>query len=532
MYDIIIKSRNIYSPDGSGCRAGMIFIKDGKIAKLAFGDGGALPAEDAGRIVDCGDGTVLPGFCDSHIHGFLGSLQQSSVDLSESRSAEEAAEMTQSFYRTSESSRLIGFGWNHYNWKDGKIPDRHSLDPLFRDRPVYLFNEELHSLWLNTAALEEAGIDENSKQPSGGEIVKDAYGRPTGYLLEPAAVNLAAPLIFGMSRREKTEIYENLIGRAAGCGITALGDIQIYDTLDCGIYSRLEEEGRLNCRIFPVFPMAADIDELCRLREVYDSRFIRFSGVKEFLDGTAAMHTGMLVDGYEDRPGYNAPPLVDVDATVKKAVALDAEGFRIRFHACGAGAVRLALDIFEEVRKKNGAGGRHCVEHIENISPQDIPRFRELGVIASVQPDHLVADRFEDHPFHKILGPKRCRWTWPFKSLAASGADMAFGTDYPVSPLNPMQSIYRAVSRLHEDGKPDGGWNPEQKLSVSEAVDFYTSGSARLMYAEDRFGVIAEGMDADLCIVGGRLLDMSPDEIRSAQTVMTICAGRITHSAF
>ena len=229
-------------------------------------------------------------------------------------------------------------------------------------------------------------------------------------------------------------------------------------------------------------------------------------------------------------PGFNAEPLIDIDKTIKKAIELDLRGIRIRFHACGAGAVRLGLDIFEEVRKRNGFNDtRHTIEHIENIHPYDIPRFKQLGVTVSVQPDHLWSESFDEHPFHTLLGEERCRWAWPFKSLLESGADMAFGTDFPVSPLNPMQGLYRAISRRHEDGLPEDGWNPCEKLSIAESITQYTAGSSRQMYAEGLTGMLKPGMAADIAVIDGDLFAMDMDEIRQAEIYMTISAGRIVY---
>jgi len=530
MYDLILHGRSIFTAGVSVPFPGALFIKNGIIESVHRGDTGQTSLPPAAEVIDCGGNLIMPGFCDSHTHGVLGSFQSQSVDLTGCSSEEEAVKKTADFYKDSTLPRFVGFGWNHHNWIKNTLPERAAIDKVIKDKPVYLFNEELHSLWLNTAALKEAGIDDSTPQPENGRIFKDDKGEPTGYLLEPGAIELVSNIVFSLSPENKKAMLRNLIKTAAGCGITSFSDIQIYDTLDCEIYQQFLDKRELGSRIFPVFPMNEPIDKLIAYRNKYDSDFLRFSGVKEFLDGTAAMYTGTLVKAYSDRPGYNAPPLVDVGQTTSRAVELDRLGFRMRFHACGAGAVRLGLDIFEEVRKKNGPGGaRHTIEHIENIAPIDIPRFKQLGVTASVQPDHLWSEKFETHPFHDILGPERCRWTWPFKSLSDSGADMAFGTDFPVSPLNPMQGIYRAITRLHEDGKPEGGWNPEEKLGLADSLNLYTAGSARAMYAEHSLGMLKSGMAADIAVIEGDLFEMSPDEIRDAKVQMTISDGKIVY---
>lgn len=531
MYDLILKSSCCFSAAGEPPFPGAVLIRDGQIKSILRGSPGSSDLPSSKEFIDCGNRLVMPGFCDSHIHGFLGSFQSASVDLTGCSSEEEAVELTSSFYRNTDLPFLAGFGWNHHNWEKTNIPTKDSLDRVFKDIPVYLFNEELHSLWLNSAALKQAGISSASPQPENGEIFFGNDGEPSGYLLEPGAIGLVTDHVFRLSPEREETMIRGLVNTASSCGITSFSDIQIYNTLNCGIYEKMLGDGDLSCRVFPVFPMNTPVTELLSYREAYDSDFLKFSGVKEFLDGTASMYTGTLVEPYSDRPGFNAPPLVDAQQTTERAIELDQKGFRIRFHACGAGAVRLGLDIFEEVRKKNGYNStRHTIEHIENIAPADIPRFKKLKITASVQPDHLWSERFAGHPFHSILGPDRCRWTWPFKSLLDSGADTAFGTDFPVSPLNPMQGIYRAMTRLHEDGLPKGGWNPEEKLGLSDSLRLYTAGSAKQMYAENSFGMLKEGMAADIAVIDGNLFEMPPEEIRQAEVYKTVSAGRIVYS--
>ncbi len=535
MNNILLASRNIFASDGTDVFSGTIIISDGIISAVHRRKPSAEEYSSCRTVIDCGDRLIIPGFCDSHIHGFLGSIQARSVDLTGCLSERDCVEKTASFYLSGSGEKaergtewLTGFGWNNYNWSEKTLPDRHSLDNRFGNTPVCLFNEEMHSAWLNSAALHASGITKNTPQPELGKIFTGDDGEPTGYLLEPDAMKPVFTAAFKVDQETEEGLYKSLLETAADYGITSISDIQIFNSLNCETYKKLLDEKKLSCRIYPVFPMNTDIEELFELRRRYDSDFLRFSGVKEFLDGTASMHTGVLVEPYTDRPGFNAEPLVDIEKTINRAILLDREGIRIRFHACGAGAVRLGLDIFEKVRKKNGFNDtRHTIEHIENIHPDDIPRFSSLGITASVQPDHLWSDTFAGHPFHSILGSERCRWAWPFRSILDSGAEMAFGTDYPVSPLNPMQGIYRAVSRLHEDRRPAGGWNPEEKLNVEESLTLYTAGSSTQMYAENLTGKLLPGFAADIAVIDGNLFRMEPEEIRRAGIYMTVSAGKI-----
>ena len=533
MDDFILRSSALF--DGSSYSNGsfLLHIRKGYIAGLYL-HGQLLPPEaSTAEQIDCGDRLLMPGFCDSHLHGLLGSLQSVSADLLDSRSEQDAAERLYAFSGGNddpEQGWLFGFGWNHFNWKPESLPSKDSLDRYFSCRPVCMFNEEMHSLWVNSKALEICGIHRNTPDPGNGRIFRDGSGEPSGYFLEPDAMKPVMDTALALPGGRKTELYRRLLSEAAGLGITAFSDIQIFDTMDCGVYEDLLKDGGLSCRVFPVFPMDTEIEELGRLRESYSGEKLCFSGVKEFIDGTAPMYTAVLNEPYADRPGFNAEPLIDPGLTADRAAELDLRGFRIRFHACGAGAVRIGLDIFEEVRRRNGDSGiRHTIEHIENIAEEDIPRFRKLGVIASVQPDHIWAETFAGHPFHRLLGEKRCRWAWPFRSIIESGAETAFGTDYPVSPLSPMNGVWRAVTRLHDDLQPEGGWIPQEKLSVLQALTHYTAGSAYQMGMENEFGRLLPGMKADIAVIDGDPFRMEPKMLRDTGIHMTVCDGEISY---
>ncbi len=528
---LLLKSRNIFTADREAVFSGAVSIADSVIENV-FKSSAELPSEAQGyTVIDCGERLIMPGFCDSHIHGFFGSLQSSSVSLGGCRSEEEAAAKAAEFYRD-EINRgfddwLFGFGWMHFTWEKKNLPSKETLDRYFKNTPVCLFNDEMHSVWVNSEALKRCAITSATPDPSIGRIFRDNIGNPTGYLLEPEAMDLVVSKALRFTPERLRATAENLLSEAARCGVTSMSDIQILNSLDPALYSKLEKDGKLTCRMHMVFPMEQPLEDILEQRSEYASDYLRFSGVKEFLDGTAPMQTGVLVEPYNEPAGFNAPLLVDMERTIKKAILFDKNGIRIRFHACGSGAVRSALDIFEAVRNANGYNDtRHTIEHIEDIHPDDIPRFKKLSVTASVQPDHLLVEEYALHPFHEILGEERCRWAWPFKSLIESGAEVSFGTDYPISPLNPMIGVFRAVTRLHEDNKPEGGWIPEEKLTVEQALYHYTAASSKQMYTENLTGKLIPGLAADITVLDGNPFECNPLELRNIKTFMTFSGGK------
>jgi predicted amidohydrolase YtcJ len=530
--DLILKSKTIFTATAQRPIDGFIAIKGNKILAVGTKDEFNDWRGKNTQIKDFEDQLILPGFCDSHLHLFLGALENDTINVVDSKSEEEAAKMLYDFYRDRKDEWVIGFGWFHYHWKEKNLPTKNSLDKYFPDRPVCVFNEEVHSLWVNSKALEVCGITKDTPDPPGGEIYRDHNGEPTGYLLEPGAMKLITKKALEMPLEKEMQIFEGVLKKAAQLGVTSVSDIHILDILKIEAYDALEKEGKLTLRIHFAPSLQENIEKLKMFQKQYRSEKLQFTGVKEFIDGTAMAYTGLLIEPYADRPDFYGCTMIDPKDLKNKMRLLSKENIRTRLHACGDGAVRLALDIIEEMQKENPKEPlRHTIEHIENIHPGDLKRFKELGVIASVQPDHLWVDVYEEHPFHQILGEERNQLAWPFKSLLQHGAPMAFGTDYPISDLDPMRGIYRAVTRLHEDGEPKGGWIPKEKLSVAEALKQYTIGSAYQMFREKELGTLEAGKLADIVVLDRNLFEIPPEQIREAKAVLTIMDGKIIYEA-
>jgi predicted amidohydrolase YtcJ len=474
---------------------------------------------------------IMPGFNDFHIHLFAGSLAQESVSLINAKSEEEAAKMVKVFADTRPNDPWIfGFRWYHIYWTDKKLPRRETLDRYISDRPVFLFNDECHGAWLNSKALEMLNIDKDTPNPPFGEIMKDENGIPTGFLYETAMG--FAQKAFNLPYERRVELMKKFLKKSAELGITSVSDMLPLPGLQMGdleLYKQFEEDGNLTTRIHFLAELDGDLDYPMKLRKNYNSKKLKFSGLKQFLDGVPFTHTAYLTGPYTDRPESKGITLIPPNIVKKWVREADKLGFRIRLHACGDGAVRLGLDSFEEAIQKNGErDARHTIEHVELIHPDDIPRFAELNIIASMQPEHMAPTKtFDENPFIRRYGENRSSYTFMIRTLKKQGTKLAFGTDYPVVDINPMLEIYRAVTRKFDDGQPDQGWNPQEKISLVDALKFYTSGSAYGTFSEEDLGTLEPGKLADVIVLDKNLFEESYEEILNTRVRMTIMDGQV-----
>jgi hypothetical protein len=475
----------------------------------------------------------MAGFHDFHIHLTLGCLFEDYVNLANARSAREAAQMVKNFADTRPDDEwILGFSWYHIFWDEKIMPDRSILDELIPGRPVFLLNAECHGAWLNSKGLEVAGINRDTPDPPFGTIVKDEEGQPTGILLE-TAMRLAEKA-FHIPDRKAEKLLSRFLSKANRLGVTSVSDmlpLPGFELGDLSLYRKFEEEGKLTVRNFFLSPLNGDLTQARELRETYRSDMLKHSGLKQFLDGVATTYTAYMVDPYSDNPSVKGEPFLPVDLLEQWVTEADREGFRIRLHACGDGAVRLGLDLYEKAANRNGKrDSRHAIEHIEVIHPDDVSRFAKLGVIASMQPEHMaITEKFMDNIYPIRLGKERDSYTWPINTLAKSGAQMAFGSDFPVVELDPMLEIYRAVTRLHHDGEPKGGWNPKEKISLAEALTYYTYGPAFGNFMEDKLGTIETGKLADVIVMDRDLFAIEAAELLESKVTLTVMNGNVVH---
>ncbi|MDF2682140.1 MAG: amidohydrolase [Brevibacillus sp.] len=531
--DLILSSQAIFTGAGDHPLPGAIAIAGNRIVAVGSIEEIEPLIGPETKHYPFGNQLIMPGFHDFHVHLLLGCLYQDCVNLLTAASEEEAARMVKEFADSRpDDPWIIGFSWYHVYWKDKQLPHRYTLDRFLPDRPVFLFNAECHGAWLNSKALELLSITRETPDPPFGTIYKDENGEPTGYLYE-TAMGLAQAA-FDLPDAAKKRLFCGFLHQAAKLGVTSIHDFFPLPGLELGdlhLYHSFEEQGELTTRIHFLTALDGKLEYPLQLREEYSSGKLRFSGLKQFLDGVPTTHTAFLLDPYSDRPETRGGTLIPMDTVKEWVVEADRNGFRVRLHACGDGAVRLGLDCFEAARKQNGVrDSRHTIEHIEVIHPHDISRFAEMGVTASMQPEHMAASQeFADNAYLARLGQEREPFTWPIKTLLTSGATLAFGSDFPIVELNPLTEIYRAVTRLHNDGLPEGGWNPSERITLAQALRAYTLGPAYGTFREHELGTLEVGMLADIIVLEHNLFQFPTDMIRDTKVILTIMDGQIVY---
>lgn len=473
------------------------------------------------------DKLIIPGFHDSHVHVMLGGLSIDSVNLSNTQSEKQAVEKVFEFSNLKkDESWIIGFQWDSNLWGEKELPDRYSLDRLLPDRPVMLFHLEGHHVWVNSKALEIANINRNTPSPPYGSIEKDENGEPTGILSEHA-VELITDIAFNLSRKKKTRLVKNFLSTAAQFGVTSVNDLfgeSMYRKLDdYELFKEFEKTGQLTARIH-LFPDLSSLDSARKLRKQYSSDRLCVSGLKQFVDGVITHYTASLLQPYSDKPETSGDTIVSPETLKEWVVQADKDNFNIRLHAIGDRAVRSALDAYEAAWKENDRDSRHTVEHIELINPNDIPRFNQLGVIASMQPNHFgLSNR---RIFTSRLGSERMKYFFAFNSIKKAGSNLAFGTDFPIDSLNPLSQIYRATTRIDSDGEI---WNSEECVKLADALKAYTYFPAYVNCRENELGSLEVGKLADLVVLDRNIFEVPREEMLDTRVKLTMVDGKVVY---
>lgn len=531
--DMIIKGNAIFDSVSDKPFAGFVAVKGNRIAAVGKEmDSISQYAGDDTKIIDAGDRLVMPGFHDSHTHLILAGMYKTYPNLGSARSEEEAAVMLKEYYDSQPGDGWVyGFNWYHVFWDKKELPRKETLDRYFPDRPVFLINAEAHGAWVNSLALEIAGVTADTPDPFGGEIARDENGEPTGFLYESAIEYVAAHALIFTEEQEKT-FLRKYMADAVELGITGVVDVQPYFGKDLGsldVYTGMESDGELTVRITAAANLLGDLDEALENSKKYCTEKVRAHMLKQFVDGVITTHTALLLEDYTDAPGNRGTQLSElekIDAAVQEG---HKRGLWIKIHAIGDRAIRFTIDSYEKAIKTYGANGcRHAIEHVEMVTDSDIERFGQLGLIPSVQPEHIgLMPTWEGEEYRVNIGEERAGRTWPFRSLLESAGVLAIGSDCPVVDNNPFYAIHRGVTRLHDDGLPEGGWNPTQKLTVADILRGYTLGSAYGIGREDELGTLEEGKFADIAVIDRNLFEAEPEDIRSANVDMTIMDGKV-----
>ena len=528
--DLIIVNGKVFTGEESLAEA--VAVQGNKVLRVGTNREIQRLARAQTTVIDAKGGSVLPGFNDAHVHMMSGGLSLDQLSLSEATTIESVKETLKAWAEANPAHDWIrGRGWLYAPFGDG-LPTRQMLDQLVPDRPAYLVSYDGHTGWANTAALQRAGITRATAAPVNGAIVKDADGQPTGVLKE-AAMSLMSQALPVPSREDKLAALRAAVVEANRVGITSVQNAGgSADDLD--LYDELRKSGELTVRVYQalsVDPAATteDLDQLELARERFqDDPLLKTGAVKLMADGVVETRTAAMLEPYtgSDERGELRASAADFSRLVSE---LDARGWQVMTHAIGDAAIREVLDAYEAARAANPAperGRRHRVEHLETPDPDDVPRFGALGVVASLQPAHGQPPD-PAGPWASPLGPERTARGWMSGSLLRGGAPLAYGSDWPVVPLDPLRGIFVAVNRTSFEGEPDGGWMPEERLSLREAIRAFTSGAAWASFDELRKGSLERDMLADIVILSADVFALPPDRLLEAEVVMTIMDGKV-----
>jgi predicted amidohydrolase YtcJ len=478
----------------------------------------------ATRVVDAHGMMVVPGFIDSHVHFISGGFGLSSVQLRDAKTPAEFVRRIKLYASTLAPGTWITEGnWDHEQW-GGELPRRDWIDSVTPNNPVWINRLDGHMSLANGAALRAAGVDASTAEVAGGTIVRGTDGAPTG-ILKDNAQSLVDRAVPEPAPAQVDRAVDAAMSYVAGNGVTSVHNMGTF--ADLTAFERAERDGRMKARIYAVVPLAA----WQQLRDTVRERgrgnaWLHIGGLKGFVDGSLGSHTAAMLQPFTDAPNDTGLFVNTPEHLYEWTSGADRAGLQVIVHAIGDRAIRTQLDIYERVEREDGPRDRRFrIEHLQHIAPADIPRVASLGVIGSMQPYHAIDDgRWAE----KVIGHERAKTTYAFRSLLDAKIRLAFGSDWFVAPATPIEGIYAAVTRRTLDDKNPGGWIPEQKITVEEALRAYTYGAAYAEFAEKEKGILAPGMLADFVMLDRDLTRIAPESIRDTKIVMTVVGGRPT----
>ncbi len=532
--DLIVMHAHIYTVDKTMPEAEAVAVIGDRI--VAVGSDADLAAwrGPQTQVIDAHGRRVLPGFNDAHVHFASGGEQLDDVLLNDATTtAEFIRRISERAKVTPKGEWILGGNWDETKWTPANLPTRQMIDAVTGDIPTVLDRYDGHMVLVNSAALKLANITRDTKDPDGGIIVRDTAGEPTG-ALKDAAELLAYRIVPARSHEAQLRVVRRALGHAAALGVTSVQDMG-SSYADISAYAELLDRGELTARIYLAQPIALWEDQSkLSLHRAFGSPWLRVGALKAFADGSLGSRTAYFFDAFSDDAkdfGLLNAGMFPISAMQNRFLKADAAGMQLCTHAIGDRGISTILDLYENVVKANAgtyfSGDRRFrIEHAQHMAAKDFDRFASLGVVASMQPYHAIDDgRWAE----ARIGHERATRTYAFRTFLEHGVKLAFGTDWAVAPLNPMYGLYAAVTRATLDGKNPGGWIPEQKLTLAEAVEAYTMGSAYAEFQEKEKGSITKGKLADMVILSDDIFKMKPEKIWDVKVVETIVGGRLVY---
>jgi predicted amidohydrolase YtcJ len=532
--DLLLTGGPVYTVDDARSVAEAVGIKAGRIAALGSAADLARHAGPATRVVELEGRTVLPGFQDAHLHPLDGGLLAIVCNLHETQSAEDCLQRIASYAAEHpEREWITGDGWS-MDFFPGGNPDKERLDQVVADRPVFLSNRDGHTAWVNSRALELAGIGAATTDPPDGRIQRQDGGEPSGALHE-GAMRLVSELVPSPEQSEWEQALLNAQAELHALGITAWQDAVVTaETL--APYRAVAERGELTMRaegnlLWDRARGEEQLVDLLALRQIGSLGRLRIRGAKIFVDGVLENFTGALLEPYEGTHNLGLG-MHEPDELKQMVTLLDREGFQVHMHTIGDRAVREALDAVEAAQRENGRrDARHHLAHIQLVHPDDHPRFAALGVVANAQPYWAAASRYVTELTLPFIGDERARYHYPFGSLQRAGAQLAFGSDWTVSTADPLAQIEVAVTRVEHPGRDTEPLLPDEALDLDTAVAAFTRGSAYVNFLGEETGTLEAGKLADLVVLDRDLFDPGAGPVGDARVVLTLVEGKPVYDA-
>ncbi|MDO6517713.1 amidohydrolase [Zobellia uliginosa] len=520
--DLILTNANIWTGSESQPSAQAIAVLADTI--LAIGSNGELEKYKGHttEIINVHNRFITPGFIDSHVHLLMGGNSLLNVELRDAQTPEEFTRRIADFANTLEPGTWIMEGnWDHTLW-GGELPQKEWIDPYTKNNPVAVYRLDGHMVFANSAALDFAGIDKDTPDVPNGEIVRDDNGIPTG-ILKSNAMGLLLDKIPPLTKTQKKKALKEASRYFLSHGVTSVHDVDSLGTAE--VAQELLDAKELSLRIYSAKPLNRWKEAQRKIST--DELWLKTGIVKGFIDGSLGSHTASFMEPYTDKPA-DSGLLINSEANLYQWISeADKAGLHIQVHAIGDNAIHTLLEIYERIVRENGEKERRLrIEHAQHISKQDLHRFGELGIIASVQPYHAIDDgRWAE----ALIGPERIKTTYAFQSLLEANTILAFGSDWPVAPGDPLTGIYAAVTRNTLDGKNPNGWVPEQKISLEEALRAYTKNGAYASFDETVKGTLEPGKLADFVILSEDIQKIDPKKIREVKVMATYLGGKLVY---